>query len=379
MTVTRVPVTRAVLEWAVDRSGRDAEVRRRFPDLPAWECGTKEPTLRQLQDFAAATRTPFGYLLLDVPPEEHLPIADLRTVGDTAPRPSADLLDTVYLCQRRQDWYRDYAVAQGHEPLEFVGSVSVADPPIFVAAAIRERADFGMERRSYRTWSDAVLGLAEGLERIGILVMISGIVGSNTHRPLDPTDFRGLTLADPLAPVIFVNGADSKSAQSFTLAHEAAHVWLGGSAVSRSEIDEDPGLAIERWCNAVAAELLVPLDDLKQAFRPGIEVCSQLEGLARRYKVSSLVVLRRLLDAGLLLREEFRAAYAAERDRVTGAAIGDSGGDFYRTTPVRTSRRFLEAVIRDTVAGRTLYREAFRLLGFQSQTAFDTFASRQGL
>jgi len=379
MTATRVPVKRALLRWAIDRSGRpEPDVRERFPNLPAWEAGTKEPTFRQLQDFATATRTPFGYLLLDEPPEERLPIADLRTVGDEPPRPSANLLDSVYLCQRRQDWYRDYAIAQGHEALDFVGSVTTATAAERVAADIRQRADFGMDRRGYRTWSDAVLGLAESLERIGILVMISGIVGGNTHRALDPEDFRGFTLADVVAPVIFVNAADSKSAQSFTLAHEAAHVWLGGSAVSSVELDEDPALPTERWCNAVAAELLVPLRDLRDAYRPGLELRNQLDQLTRRYKVSSLVVLRRLHDAGYLRWAEFRDAYENERVRAA-AAIGGSGGDFYLTTPIRTSKRFLEAIIRDTVEGQTLYREAFRLLGFQSQATFDTFARRQGL
>ena len=257
MTVTRVPVRRDLLQWAIRRSGRpELEVRERFPDLRAWEVGDKQPTLRQLQGFAAATKTPFGYLLLQEPPDERLPIADLRTVGDEPPRPSADLLDCVYLCQRRQGWYRDYAVTQGNEPLDFVGSVTTATASESVAAAIRDRSAFAMDRREYRTWSEAVLGLADHLERIGILVMISGIVGSNTHRSLDPDDFRGFTLSDPVAPVIFVNATDSKSAESFTLAHEAAHVWLGGSAVSKVEVDADPAVPIEQWCNAVAAELL---------------------------------------------------------------------------------------------------------------------------
>lgn len=101
MTVTRVPVKRALLRWALDRSGRpEEEITARFPDLPAWEAGDKEPTLGQLQDFAAATRTPFGYLFLDELPEEALPIADLRTVWDAVQtRPSANLLDSIYLAR----------------------------------------------------------------------------------------------------------------------------------------------------------------------------------------------------------------------------------------------------------------------------------------
>ncbi len=380
MTVVRVPVRSSVVQWAMRRSGRDQEeLEARFPDLPAWESGAKQPTFRQVEAFAAATYTPVGYLFLHEPPDETLPVADMRTLGDEPVAPSADLLDTIYLCQRRQEWYREYALAQGYEPLTFIASVSHDQPAVAVAELIRDRIGFQMDQRGYRTWSDAVLGLAQKLEQAGVLVMISGIVGSNGHRSISPQDFRGFTLADPIAPVIFVNGSDSKGAQSFTLAHEAAHVWLGGSAVSNAPMSEEPPVPLERWCNAVAAELLVPADDLRQHFSPPAPLRSQLDQLTRRYKVSSLVVLRRLLDTGFLSWPAFREAYLVEQARTEATAPAGTGGDFYLTTPVRTSRRLLEAVVRDTVEGRTLYRDAFKLLGFQNQATFDNFARRIGL
>jgi len=370
----RIPVAPVMLRWALERSGRDRQdLAKAFPKLDSWLNGDLAPTLNQLEQFAQRTYTPLGFLFLDDPPLETLPLPDYRTMGGAGVgRPSPDLLDTIDTCEQRQDWFKSYALETGIEALDFVGSVTLAIEPVIAGADMRRALDFGVvQRREYGTWTDALFGLIEAAEHLGILVMVNGVVGNNTSRKLDPGEFRGFALADQYAPLIFINGADTKAAQIFTLAHELAHVWLGQSAVSKPDLSKEAENATERWCNIAAAEVLVPLDTFRPELR-GPELVDDLERLAREYRVSTLVILRRLFDSRRLSWEQFNAEYDGELGRVIAlAAQSGGGGQFYYTQPYRVSRRFASALIAQAHEGQTLYRDALRLLSLRKIETFE--------
>ena len=380
--MNRVGVKPELLRWARRRSGQSAEyLRKRFPKLEAWERGVTMPTFRQLEDFAKATYLPIGYLFLREPPVEELPVTDFRTIGGTeVRRASPNLLDTLYLCQQRQDWYREEARTAGEPPLEFVGSLNTSVEISTAGAIMRDALGFDLEqRRRATTWSDALRQFIEQADALGVLVMVSGIVGSNTSRKLKPEEFRGFVLSDPSAPLVFINGADTKAAQMFTLAHEIAHLWLGESGISNTQAVSTPDHAVERWCNQVAAELLAPTKLVRDEFDADADLNTEADRLARRFKVSTLVVLRRIRDVGGMDHDEFRYAYQEELGRLQDLQGDRSGGSAIRNVGPRVSKRLARALIVSTLEGRTSYTESFRLLGVRKLSTFESVAESLGV
>lgn len=379
--MTHVSILPELLSWACERAGLDELVlSHRFPHFPAWERGEKQPTLKQLEAFSKATRTPIGYFFLLEPPEEQVPIPDFRTIADEAPGPpSPDLLDTLYLCQQRQDWYREYALLEGEKRLPFVGSTKVGDSVARVAHEMRKFLHLDLEeRRILPTWTDALRQFIGQADEAGILVMVSGVVGSNNHRKLDSREFRGFALSDELAPLIFINGADTKAAQMFTLSHELAHIWIGQSALSDAGVSALPSRETERWCNQVAAELLVPMEVFKKEIDRNAVLRSELDRLARHFKVSTLVILRRMHDAALLDDKTYWDAFEKERQRL-GAVAKGSGGDFYLTLGARVGKRFARALVVSTMEGRSSFTEALRLLNFRKMSTFNELGQSLGV
>ncbi len=380
--IVRVPVNPNMLRWARERAGQDLEnLQKKFPKIAEWERGESRPTLKQLERFARAVHVSFGLLFLDTPPEESLPLPDFRTLPGPRQRPSPDLLDTIYLCEQRQEWYRNYVRSLGESPVAFVGAATLRDKPQEIAAKIRDLLGFDVEaRRKMPSWEQALRVFIEQAEDSGILVMRSGVVGNNPHRKLNPEEFRGFAISDTFAPLIFINGADTKAAQMFTLAHEIGHLWLGQSGVSDASPTVFPEERQERWCNQVAAELLVPTATLQAHYRPQADLPKEIRRLARIFKVSTLVVLRRIFDTGALEKEIFWNVYQADADRLRNlASRGTGGGDFYRTLNARISKRFAEAVVLSTLEGQTLFRDAFQMLGVRKQETFDKFAHSLGV
>lgn len=363
----------AILTWALERAGLDGQMlatrlHTGADRVSAWESGERKPTFKQAQRIAEITHIPFGYFYLPQPPEEPLPIADFRTIGDEPVHAlGPDFRDLLNDVLRKQAWFREYRQLQNFEPLPFIGRFSVADSPTAIATDIaRTLAVTAEDRASSQNWEVYLRLLIEKIEAAGILVMRSGIVGNNTHRPLSVDEFRGFVVTDPYAPLIFINGKDARAAQIFTVVHELAHIWLGESGVSNEKLGEahEHDGRVERVCNATAAEFLVPAIEIQARWNVDADLALQAKELTRTFKVSSVVVARRAAELGLTTWPRFFAFYRNEREAWLAAAQqAGGGGDAYKTSAVRNGKLLTKAVLESAFEGRVLLRDAGSLLG----------------
>lgn len=384
-----VTVQPELLRWARNRASLTvAELAQRVgtaknpAPIEEWESSTVpvEIPVRKLELIAKKTRAPFGMLFLSEPPVEKLPVRDFRRPligGDL--KPSLNLLDTLLENELRQSWLSEQFRSDGEEPLEFVGSANLNSDIQTLAAEIRTRLRISTaDRAENKKNADAVLWMIGRLEESRITVIRKGFAGSATRRSLDRNEFKGFALSDAFAPFIFVNGKDWIGSQMFTIAHELIHIWLGVSAMPSGDWFSPSDEPIEQFCNQVAAELLMPAEEVAALWRANRTARQNSEAIAQHFKVSSLALLFRARNTGLIneqvlqaSRQELQAAFEAVQPETRS-----DGGDFYNNAGIHLGKRFIREVLTRTLEGRTLYSEAFDLLGTRKTSVLQEMAQR---
>ncbi len=370
-----------VLEWAVSRSGlSDEQVIKAFPKYYAWLDGSWKPTVKQLRDFARMTHVSVSELFASKLPNYALQIADFRTVDDApAQDPSPELFDTIDAMMSRQEWMRDYFLHEGYAPIDFVGSHASATlsekTRSMIVGDLHELLSLGESwAAECKTVGDALKTLKDHVEAAGISVAINGVVNDNTHRVLEIEEFRGFVLADKMAPIIFINGRDTKSAQLFTLVHEMCHLAFAQTGVSNAPDDADSDIAMERFCNTVAADFLVPTGALAAKVDGAAgDVYPALQAVTRACKVNFVVVARKAKDTGLIDDEAFFCAYRRYKEDMPEAPKhGKGGGNYFLNKQYKLGSVFSEAVLTAVHSDYLSYRDAYDLTGM-SAPSFRTY------
>jgi len=375
-----------IITWALNRLGVEpdqiATTLMPADSIRAWERGESCPTENQAEMLAHRLQIPYLVLFLsEPPPAEKVPIPDLRTrSGKSLAKPSREFVAVINDALSRQDWYREQALQGGRQKLNFVGRFKRTDPIVGVAAHMRSVLRINQEfRQASRNWEQFLRRLITRVESVGILVMRSGVAGHSTRQRLNVNEFQGFALSDPYAPVVFINDGDFRAAQIFTLAHELAHIWIGETGISDvalvgktlTELDQ-----VERFCNQVAAEFLVPEKSFNVSWQKSRTIKENLQRVGQHFWVSSLVALRRAYDLQKIDYEHFKLASdeeyaryrANEEKRKKAEQNKKSQGQFWATFKLRNSVLLSDSVTASVRNAKTTYTEASSLLGVSIST-----------
>ncbi|PRX32226.1 Zn-dependent peptidase ImmA (M78 family) [Paraburkholderia sp. BL18I3N2] len=371
-----------VLHWAANQVGDSLEdIARTISKRSADKIIAGHLTPSQAVKFAAAARVPFGYLFLPRPPAPRVrpELVDFRTIHAAATPLSRDFFEVYDDVKFKLAWYKDFLEREGAEPLAFVGQGRRQSlGSVQLAANIRQGLQLDSGAMAKASTPEDLFGyLAGRVEATGILVFKNGIVGNNTSRPLSVAEFRGFAISDPVAPAVFINGRDAPAAWMFTLMHEVAHIWQGDSGVSdaaTTSVNND-----ERFCNAVAAEVLVPSVEFTALWeKTNGNLTERLNAMRRHFKVSLLVLARRALEFRFIDESLYRDVYLTSQ-KSASKAEDSGGGNFYATLAVRNSKKLAKRVASLATSGNISLREAGQLLNTNPNNVVTFYEKQRAL
>ena len=307
--------------------------------LAAHEAGDVAPTRPLLVRMAKQYRRPLLTFYLAAPPLKGNRGQDFRTLPQGSSTEDEAVLDMLLRdILARQSLVRAALEGEEERPLlSWVGSTTMDAGVDALVAQIRTALSFDLAQfRAARRAEESFRVLRESVEALGAFVILASNVGSH-HTSLGIDVFRGIAAADPIAPFVVVNDQDSRTAWSFTLLHEVAHLWLGFTGVSGSTFDRE----IERFCNSVASEILLPAAELKELIIPAAASAGQLESAISEF-ASARRISRSMLAYRLYLRKtiseeqwrvatkEFHSQWILQREQTREKAQGAGGGpDYY--------------------------------------------------
>ena len=372
-----VSIAPEILNWIIQKVQFQKVNSSVYELLNKWLSGEKEPTFNQVEDMSKKTNIPFGYFFLDKPPVEECKVVEYRTVDSISlQEPSRNLIDVLDMMSEAQEWMVDYLKDNGYEPLEFVGRGKRILSASEIAHDIRKELGLNVNwYESSKNTTDSFRYLRSCFENKGIMIMMSGIVGSNTRRKLDVDEFRAFTIVNEYAPLIFINTCDSENGKLFSLLHEIAHVWLGEDSFYNEQYGSSVSVSqLEQICNAVAAEILVPnMVFIEKWIEVSGTDLEKIEALAKFFKCSKYVVTRRACDNGNIDKDKYNEIVSLlvknyHKWREEQKDSNSSGGDYYRTLASKLDHRFVKALEQSAKAGRTQYTEIYRLTNTNRKT-----------
>lgn len=373
MPAVYIHVEPEILKWALSQVQVEKLGDELVNNIKQWLDGTKTPTFDQIEKFSKKANIPLGYFFLQTPPEEKIELLEYRTVDSVQlVNPSRNLIDTIYDMESIQDWMRAYRQDMGFDVLPFVGCMKNVNETNTIVNKIRDDLEIDdIWYEHYKNAREAFNFIRGRLETMGIIVMMSGIVGNNTHRVLDINEFRAFAMVDEWAPLIFINAADSEGARLFSLFHEIAHIWIGEDDLFNLRYETEGFRASEVLCNAVAGELMVPKNVFLNKWNEiGTDIYEKIDGLTKYFLCSEVAIARKAMDYNKIGDDVYNNVVQLAINNYNRMKM-KKGGNYYNTISSRLDRCFVRALCESISIGRTSYTEAYRLTNTNSKTFFE--------
>ena len=342
-------ITPEVLKWVRERRIRlevDYAAKKLKIDperLKAWENGTEQPTFAQLKNIAKLYKTHISIFYLPDPPTDFQPLTNYRvlpkriaTDAEQIYRLNANIVEAF---ERREILIELYELLE-ETPPEITLDADRGEDPKRVAKEIRQFLKFNKNQLQRINDPYAALKVwKQTIEAKDILVCQTSV---NTHLSVELETVRGFCIAQRPFPVIVVNPKDSPYGRIFTLIHELVHIALGKSVIQNTNFEEGnaPNLdTIEVFCNQVAAEILVPENELLE-----IVILDTLEEdlleIAKHFHVSPEVIMRRLLILGKVSRRNYQTYRSRQLAKHKNASARRGGAAPYHNRLLNTSGEY---------------------------------------
>lgn len=384
-TSVEVSVSPQVLQWISNIGNTSTLDDTHLAKLDISRHPNPRFTFDDIVALSKKLQIPYAYFFFDSPVDDTPELFAHRTIKnkDVSQKPSRTLVDLVYEMQTLQDWARQDQIDQGNDKLTFVGSENSSVSVSRIDASIREILNIDTQWYStpaVSTPNAAFKYLRDRIQHTGVIVMVSGIVGSNTRRKLDPNEFRAFSLIDDYAPLIFINRNDEpETARLFSLVHEFAHILLGKSELYNASNNDFAHNSLEALCNNVASEILMPdkeFDNIwneqtlqitnnarsKDMEKPDLD--SIIRSLQKVFPLSYTAIALRALSHKKITQSQFDEIQKEANEQL--ANFDDkhhhaSGGDYYKTFRNHFDSRLFSHIVASVQEGRTSYVDAYRL------------------
>jgi len=355
----KLPINPAILTWARESANLLPEdvalkMKKSREVIEAWEKGNSSPTYLQLETLAYTVyKRPVAIFFFPEPPDELTAKKSFRTLPESEVEELAPTFLRVFKRgQAMQVNLEELTDGKNPAPKKIFSDLSFEPRADAVKMAQRVRKYLGIGVAKQVRWANTEVALENwrrAVEEKGVFVFKDAFRDD---------EISGFCIYDPEFPVIYINNSMPNTRQIFTLFHELTHLLFATGGVDKQNDAflrqmRGDNRRIEVLCNRFAGEFLVPKEDFDKVISSVGADEEAIEKLAKRYKVSREVILRKCLDRGLVSKARYEEMSARWITEAREKRRRQTGGNYYSNVTTYLGDSYLNMVF------KSYYRKRF--------------------